>query len=43
MSENRFIFIFSFGLMRFLKLTDAPKSADRALPEEFHFDAKHHP
>jgi len=43
MSEDRFIFIFSFGLIRFLKLTDAPKSADRAFPEEFRLEAKHHP
>jgi len=43
MSEDRFIFVFSFGLIRFLKLTDAPKSADRAFPEGFRLEAKHDP
>jgi hypothetical protein len=43
MSEGRFIFVFSFGLIRFLKLTDAPKSADRAFQEDFRLDAKHDP
>jgi len=43
MSEDRFIFVFSFGLIRFLKLTDALKSSDRAFPKGFRLEAKHHP
>jgi len=43
MSEDRFIFVFSFGLFRFLKLTDAAKSADRAFPKGFRLEARHHP
>jgi len=43
MSEDRFIFVFSFGLIHFLKLTDVPKSADREFPEEFRLEARHHP